>query len=842
MSSNTAVEATDLWRPLALIRRLIDFRYGIAFIVILAGWTVATALWGPVAIVANAMKLETYLQLTAVVALNFVAVVFSVSLLRVLFERYPKEHGTAGWLRKLFGNGDVPWLATQYFAVILVGLPTPLVLSTTYGSEFSGLFAPSNTTVMQWMHVSMVAASLLVGAALAWAFLSLLGFIKTRLFGSEKETENFLPFENVKREGVLTKQSAVSSPKHIRGGFLPFEAIDYQLATYALLLAVIHFVSTRLFASLLLPVVTAPLVIILIVWIAFMLLVGLAYWLDKVRIPVVVALLIFMILTNLVMDRNYTLEPLPVAIGPNLTSSVHAVVKAESNAMLRNEDRAGAVKDAAKPLEDIAWQAVSERMKLATHGDQAKKRIVIIVTCPGGGIHAAAWSTYVLETLSRDFPRFRDSVCVISGVSGGSVGTLFFASTTYGAAIIEDDSFTSSDSAFKLATESSLEQISVGLMTDDLYGAFLPFLSEIDRGQRLENSFKERLPQKLRELTLNHWGKIAEAGQMPIVVFNATDAVTGRRILFDSLPTPIRKSNIGLTSRPFNYRELLGAADHSRDLLPMSAARASASFPYVSTFTSVEGGNEIGRNVAIGDGGYVDNEGIVTAVDWVQFLLERWSSLKVKDRPFDQILVLRIIPAVSSDSLAPPSSSWLAKNMRWLTGPLETIANVRGTSQAERGNLETDLAALYLSSPTIDTAPDQQPDETAENVTKVYGMSPDESLSKPANRTRDEASRERYLDRLKKAVPEQWNKLQQDNTMKTSAPPVTAVVGPEMDSSSDLPVLVIEIPFEPESELHVVPLNWKLTREQKGWYEKAWSRVETSQWEDFETLRSLFNN
>ncbi len=66
---------------------------------------------------------------------------------------------------------------------------------------------------------------------------------------------------------------------------------------------------------------------------------------------------------------------------------------------------------------------------------------------------------------------------------------------------------------------------------------------------------------------------------MPIVVFNATDAVTGRRILFDSLPTPVRKSNISLTSRPYNYRELLSKADDTVDILPMSGARASASFP-----------------------------------------------------------------------------------------------------------------------------------------------------------------------------------------------------------------------------------------------------------------------
>lgn len=121
-------------------------------------------------------------------------------------------------------------------------------------------------------------------------------------------------------------------------------------------------------------------------------------------------------------------------------------------------------------------------------------------------------------------------------------------------------------------------------------------------------------------------------------------------------------------------------------------------------------------------------------------------------------------------------------------------------------------------------------------------MSPEQALSKPANRTREEAARERFLNRLKEKEPDQWNKLQQNDSMKASAPPVTAVVGPELDSATNLPVLVIEIPFEPESESQVVPLNWKLTREQKTWYEKAWRRVEGAQWEDMETLTTLFGN
>ena len=67
------------------------------------------------------------------------------------------------------------------------------------------------------------------------------------------------------------------------------------------------------------------------------------------------------------------------------------------------------------------------------------------------------------------------------------------------------------------------------------------------------------------------------------------------------------------------------------------------------------------------------------------------------DSPFDKIMLLRIAPSSSFDGLFPEKKSPLINGTRWLAGPLEAIVNVRSASQAERGNLETDLAALYLT-------------------------------------------------------------------------------------------------------------------------------------------------
>jgi hypothetical protein len=248
---------------------------------------------------------------------------------------------------------------------------------------------------------------------------------------------------------------------------------------------------------------------------------------------------------------------------------------------------------------------------------------------------------------------------------------------------------------------------------DDLYGFF--GISGIGRGQRLEDSFTSRLEEGVQDLTMGGWGDRAMEGTVPIVIINSTDAISGRRILFDTIPTPLRASSVGLTARPLNYRELMESGNQSFDVKPATAARTSATFPYISPFTRPGRASTLGKNVTICDGGYVDNEGIVTADNWVEFLLKRWAKETTNARTFDRILLLRIEPSASVDQNEIPDSGGPFGWFRWLIGPVEAMTQVRSASQLERGNLESDLAALYLK------VAGQQNNEVPEAITgKVW--------------------------------------------------------------------------------------------------------------------------
>ncbi len=75
---------------------------------------------------------------------------------------------------------------------------------------------------------------------------------------------------------------------------------------------------------------------------------------------------------------------------------------------------------------------------LSGRARDANHRRLILVATPGGGIQAAAWTAKVLQELDYKFPDvegahgFRNSVALISSVSGGSLGAMVYAASFAG--------------------------------------------------------------------------------------------------------------------------------------------------------------------------------------------------------------------------------------------------------------------------------------------------------------------------------------------------------------------------------------------------------------------------
>jgi len=301
----------------------------------------------------------------------------------------------------------------------------------------------------------------------------------------------------------------------------------------------------------------------------------------------------------------------------------------------------------------------------------AQKGRVILVAANGGGIQAAAWAAQVLEGLGRDLPAFADSVRLISSVSGGSLGSACY---TY------KQAYPKAQDAFVAASKSSLDEVAWGLSWPDFISSIFPWITKgwMGRGRALEKAWIRNCetagyPNAFLDRPLSDWNAGVRNGTLPAVIMNATLVETGQRLLFGTTRFTANSNNRARV----DATELNGA---SKDVAAVTAARLSASFPLV---TPASRSNADGLQPHVVDGGYYDNYGMATLVEWLD------EALCADDQSVRSVLVIQIHGApVSPDSSAQPDKlsdrGWFFQ----IGAPLLTLNNVRGAGQIAHNDLE----------------------------------------------------------------------------------------------------------------------------------------------------------
>lgn len=296
----------------------------------------------------------------------------------------------------------------------------------------------------------------------------------------------------------------------------------------------------------------------------------------------------------------------------------------------------------------------------------------IVVAAAGGGIQSAAWTSKVLCGLRTEIPdgAFQKSVLAISGVSGGSVGTMFYLRCLEGP---DHDARPA-----KWAQDSSLEAVAWGLTHPDLRRVFFPGpatrWSIADRGWALERSLLksahfERTERRVGELH-SEW---------PVILLNSTDARTGDPIVFTNSDFPATLSQ-GASNNHYlqNFHQMYAGTD----VFLETAARMSAAFPYVSP-EARPNGPAVG--VHFGDGGYFDNSGVFTLSEWLKEATRHsnatTASAVSSKSSKKRILVLQLdaFPDSNTADVEPPKK-WYYQ----LTSPIQTMLTVRSEGQLVR--------------------------------------------------------------------------------------------------------------------------------------------------------------
>ncbi|HEY4572530.1 MAG TPA: hypothetical protein VIJ26_01145 [Thermoanaerobaculia bacterium] len=386
---------------------------------------------------------------------------------------------------------------------------------------------------------------------------------------------------------------------------------------------------------------------------------GISFFLDRYRVPVLLPLFAFSWLSSQVfdIDHYYKLLVPQVRTAPG---------------------RAGV---SAQALPSVSS---GEAFRVAQEKNPEPGHPVVVVATTGGGITAALWTTKVLTSLQREIgPGFSRSIRLISAVSGGSVGTMCFLDrfTPQGPPAAAD-----LDRIVAAAGAPSVDAAAWGLAYPDLWRVFFGFLvwpdKTLDRGWALERAWRSHLLHP--DATLADWGVGTSAGWLPAAVLNATATETGEQFLL----TPLGWDH------PWKGR-FFSTIYPMRDLHVSTAARLSATFPWVSPMARAQDVN--GRPAAPGfhlaDGGYFDNFGVVTVVNWLRSLPpEQWEELRRKGL---LLVLVRAFPdrPESAGPRAHQSQGWLWSGL----GPLLTMYNVRTSAQASTGDVEMELAQKVLA-------------------------------------------------------------------------------------------------------------------------------------------------
>jgi hypothetical protein len=549
-------------------------------------------------------------QFASVTCLSFMLATLVYSTVRLAFENGDARFGPLG----ISEVSERRWRTIRLMIVPVLGMIVPIVSGVaTYRDQIE----PTPWTLV-WIICGIVA-----GIVATWALWYTLAFLEHVLVPPALISPGLFPTSGIIRlaskprlpsEMFWNTLARMLGPKaygytHTVDGQLTLRPGHAQMMLFWLLLAVLYIVRyidagalrLALDETTAFPVLFHVLTICLLVGIT---LTGASFFLDYYRVPVLWLMLLAMLLSNIAFDDDHFYE-------------------------LRMGDHKSTVPE---------FITTYDHWKFPRGKDG--KRNLIIVTCSGGGIQASAWAAKVLTELGTTYRGFHDSIGAISGVSGGSVATMYY--TMYSPK--RDNSggrgknllpTKIAQAIFDDASRSNLEAAAWGMAFPDFLRSVCPPLvpAEVDRGWALEQLWEARLKRRGvvkdgEPPTLRSLSDRVRRGELAPPFFNATIVETGQRLLMGATSGPAGKGKF--QEHPWDLFSLYPNADPRIT----TAVRLSATFSYVSpicrplelpSVVDPTQESDIGQPFHVADGGYTDNEGIMTAMSAIMTAAQMYS-------------------------------------------------------------------------------------------------------------------------------------------------------------------------------------------------------------------------
>lgn len=391
---------------------------------------------------------------------------------------------------------------------------------------------------------------------------------------------------------------------------------------------------------------------------------GIAFFADRYRVPVLTTFIVCLVLPRVV--PGFDGKPLTGAQEEHYLSYISGAAPVALptpgevlDAHLRSEYCGGTACDQLPPNSNPT---------------------VIVVTSTGGGIHAAAWTTAVLGQLEQQFQdQFHQHVVLLSTVSGGSVGLYDYLRELDPATNGGQPNWMRMNSGSRC---SGLEAVGWGLVYYDIPKAVVPFVPYFvspssgaddlqhsplgkDRTWSLRRAVERNLqdpfcsnwayfgapkdvkpvrpgdphiqrnavaadqeanPDQAVTLTLGKLSATEGTTRVPAFTMNTTTVEGGNRLLLANYYVPRDNSANPLITKPaYSFLKLYAPPTTnppgtSLDLPLATAAQLSATFPYVSSAATLKPAPPQ-SGVHFVDGGYYDNDGTGSAIEFLRYAL-----------------------------------------------------------------------------------------------------------------------------------------------------------------------------------------------------------------------------
>jgi len=338
-------------------------------------------------------------------------------------------------------------------------------------------------------------------------------------------------------------------------------------------------------------------------------------YMRTTRIPVLTLLLIYVVAISAFTDNH------------------------EVRALAQSAQRIASLKDAY-----ALWQAHinpsatqnGTAQNLAASESTVSNAPLVLVATAGGGLRAAYWTALALGELEHRLPGFHRNIFAISGVSGGSVGAMFYVAALDVAAK-QGGQRLDTEKLYDTVGQDFLAPVTASMLYGDLAQRFVPVIGSLsvpDRAKTLEEGWERKFKARfgndnMERAFTSFWSTPKDSDNwLPLLFINGTHEESGQRII----TTPVAMDKTIFTDA-LDFFSLHGNCD----IRASTAAHNSARFSVVSPAGTLKSGDDVKGHII--DGGYFENNGAET-------LLEIYNALKPMHRNI-------IIIAITNDVTMP---------------------------------------------------------------------------------------------------------------------------------------------------------------------------------------------